>query len=117
MTPSASPNPENFCFLAVQPQARYLTKKLYGSSKADVKDLFEPSKIIVVSSAYWLILISFPRKVIPFISLFSRILLANIRGKGANLPDSSFRGKVTARPSVVKDAAFSATISQFNPIY
>ena len=48
------------------------------SCRAQVRDFSEPLRISVVSSAYWLILISFPLIKIPSISLFVLIPSANI---------------------------------------
>ena len=48
------------------------------SRGASVRDFSEPLRISVVSSAYWLTLISFPLIKIPSISLFVLILSANI---------------------------------------
>ena len=48
------------------------------SCRAPVRDFSEPLRISVVSSAYWLILISLPLIKIPSISLFVLILSANI---------------------------------------
>ena len=48
------------------------------SCRALVRDFSEPLRISVVSSAYWLILISLPLIKIPSISLFVLILSANI---------------------------------------
>ena len=48
------------------------------SCRTLVRDFSEPLRISVVSSAYWLILISFPLIKIPSISLFVLILSANV---------------------------------------
>ena len=56
---------------------------------------------------------------IPFISLFSRMLLANISAQRMTpvSSDSSFRGEVIACPSVIKEAAFYVAVAQFDPAY
>ena len=48
------------------------------SCRALVRDFSEPLRISVVSSAYWLILISLPLIKIPSIALFVLILSADI---------------------------------------
>ena len=52
------------------PEISFARKIQYQICRAFVKETLEPSKISVVSSAYWLILISCQQIAIPLISLF-----------------------------------------------
>ena len=90
------------------PEISFARKIQYQICRAFVKETLEPSKIRIVSSAYWLILISCQQIAIPLISLFflsfsdsiskQRIKRYGERGQPCLTP---FLFKEITRPTVV----------------